>query len=53
MIIVKKNKNDVSIQRKPRKEKRAKEKHKYVPDNPNWQENRDNIRKVGEVLGDM
>ena len=53
MIMVKKKKNDVSIQRKPMSEKRVKEKHKYVPVNPKGQENRDNIRRVGEILGDM
>ena len=41
------------MQRKPRKEKQLKEKHEYGPVNPKGQENRDNIREVGEILGDM
>ena len=51
--MVTEKKNGVSIQRKPRKEKRGKEKHEYGPVNPKEQENRDNTREVGEILGDM
>ena len=51
--MVEKKQNGVSIQRKPRNEKQVKERHEYGPVNPKGQENRDNIREVGEILGDM
>ena len=51
--MVEKKQNGVSFQRKSKKEKRGKEKHENGPVNPKGQENRDNIREVGEIHGDM
>ena len=51
--MVKKKKDGTSKQRKPRKEKRVKEKHMDVLVNPKEQENKDDIQEEGELLDDM
>ena len=51
--MVKGKKSGVSEQKKAEEREKGKKKHEDVPVNPRGQENKDNIRKVGEILGDM